>query len=119
MHFTQVAIESMAYALPEAVWTSADVETRLAPLYERLGLPKGRLELMTGIKERRFWPVDFRASQASALAGEAVLAQTRFEPQELDLLVHAAVCRDRLEPATASYVHHSLGLDGRTQIFDP
>lgn len=108
----------MAYALPEAVWTSADVETRLAPLYERLGLPKGRLELMTGIKERRFWPVDFRASQASALAGEAVLAQTRFEPQELDLLVHAAVCRDRLEPATASYVHHSLGLDGRTQIFD-
>ncbi len=108
----------MAYALPDEVWTSADVEARLAPLYERLGLPEGRLELMTGIRERRFWPVDFRASEASALAGEAVLAKTRFERVEMDLLVHAAVCRDRLEPATASYVHHALGLDGGTQIFD-
>ena len=118
MRFTQVAIESMAYALPEEVWTSAAVEERLAPLYDRVGLPVGRLELMTGIQERRFWPVDFRASEASALAGEAVLAQTRFERGEMDLLVHAAVCRDRLEPATASYVHAALGLDGSTQIFD-
>lgn len=108
----------MAYALPEAVWTSADVEARLASLYERLGLPEGRLELMTGIKERRFWPMDFRASEASALAGEAVLKETRFARSEMDLLVHAAVCRDRLEPATASYVHAALGLDGETQIFD-
>ncbi|CAI8337080.1 MAG: 3-oxoacyl-[acyl-carrier-protein] synthase 3 [Opitutia bacterium UBA7350] len=118
MRFTQVAIESMAYVLPEAIWTSLDIEIRLAALYERLGLPKGRLELMTGIRERRFWPIDFRASEASALAGEAVLKQTRFKRGEMNLLVHAAVCRDRLEPATASYVHHSLGLDGNTQIFD-
>lgn len=36
----------------------------------------------------------------------------------MDLLVHSAVCRDRLEPATASYVHGLLGLSGQTQIFD-
>jgi 3-oxoacyl-[acyl-carrier-protein] synthase-3 len=118
MQFTQVAIESMAYALPEEVWTSAMVEGKLGPLYERLGLPEGRLELMTGIRERRFWPMDFRASEASALAGEAVLGVSRFERGSMDLLVHAAVCRDRLEPATASYVHHALGLSGGTQIFD-
>ena len=82
------------------------------------GITEGRLELMTGIKERRFWPMDFRASEASALAGEAVLKETRFARSEMDLLVHAAVCRDRLEPATASYVHAALGLDGGTQIFD-
>ncbi len=118
MHFRKVAIESMAYALPEAVWTSAEVEARLGPLYERLGLPEGRLELMTGIRERRFWPVEYRASEASALAGEAVLAKTGFARDEMELLVHAAVCRDRLEPATASYVHAALRLDSRTQIFD-
>ena len=32
--------------------------------------------------------------------------------------MHAAVCRDRLEPATAAYVHQALGLPGHTQILD-
>lgn len=118
MNFSKVAIESIAYALPEEIWSSADIEARLAPTYERLGLPEGRLELMTGIKERRFWPSGTTPSQASARAGEAVLNKSAFDRGELDLLVHAAVCRDRLEPATASYVHGLLGLSGNTQIFD-
>ena len=118
MNFKNVAIESIAYALPDEVWTSADVEAKLAPVYERLRLPEGRLELMTGIKERRFWPAGTPASVASAQAGEAVLAKTRFKREAMDLLVHSAVCRDRLEPATASYVHGLLGLSGGTQIFD-
>ena len=66
MKFSQVAIESIAYALPDEVWTSADVEAKLASVYERLRLPEGRLELMTGIKERRFWPAGTPASVASA-----------------------------------------------------
>lgn len=118
MKFSNVAIESIAYALPNEVWTSADVEAKLAPVYERLRLPEGRLELMTGIRERRFWPADTPASVASAKAGEAVLAKTQFNREDIDLLVHSAVCRDRLEPATASYVHGLLGLSGGTQIFD-
>ncbi|MFT5623211.1 MAG: 3-oxoacyl-[acyl-carrier-protein] synthase III, partial [Bacteroidia bacterium] len=118
MNFKNVAIESLAYALPDEVWTSADVEAKLAPVYERLHLPEGRLELMTGIKERRFFPAGSRASEASALAGEAVLAKSAFDRSEIDLLIHSAVCRDRLEPATAAYVHGLLGLPGKTQIFD-
>ncbi|MGJ8640212.1 MAG: 3-oxoacyl-ACP synthase III [Opitutaceae bacterium] len=118
MHFKNVAIESIAYALPEEVWTSADVEAKLSAVYQRLRLPEGRLELMTGIKERRFWPAGTPASVASAKAGEAVLAKSSFDRKQMDLLVHSAVCRDRLEPATASYVHGLLGLSGGTQIFD-
>jgi 3-oxoacyl-[acyl-carrier-protein] synthase III len=118
MNFKNVAIESMGYALPEEVWTSADVEERLAGVYERLRLPAGRLELMTGIKERRFFPAGMPASAASALAGEAVLAKSSFEREQIDLLIHSAVCRDRLEPATAAYVHGLLKLPGKTQIFD-
>ena len=118
MQFTNVAIESIAYALPEEVWTSADVEARLGALYQRLGLPEGRLELMTGIQERRFWPTEMPASEASALAGKAVLERSAFSAESMDLLIHSAVCRDRLEPATASYVHGLLGLPGQTQIFD-
>jgi 3-oxoacyl-[acyl-carrier-protein] synthase-3 len=118
MKFENVAIETLDYALPEEVWTSADIEAKLASMYQRLGLPEGRLELMTGIKERRFWPRGTHPSDASARAGEAVLAKTSFARSDIDLLVHAAVCRDRLEPATASYVHGQLGLPGKTQIFD-
>ena len=118
MHFKNVAIESIAYALPDEVWTSADVEAKLAAVYERLRLPEGRLELMTGIQERRFWPAGTPSSVASAQAGEAVLAKSVFERDQIDLLMHSAVCRDRLEPATASYVHGILGLSGHTQIFD-
>jgi 3-oxoacyl-[acyl-carrier-protein] synthase-3 len=118
MKFNNVAIESIAYALPEEVWLSSDVEAKLADVYERLKLPEGRLELMTGIRERRFWPKGTAPSEASAKAGEAVLAQSSFDRSEIDLLIHSAVCRDRLEPATAAYVHGLLGLPGHTQIFD-
>ena len=118
MNFNNVAIESIAYGLPEEVWTSADLEAKMAIVYERLHLPKGRLELMTGIKERRFYPAGTPASVASAQAGEAALAKSSFEREEIDLLIHSAVCRDRLEPATAAYVHGLLKLSGKTQIFD-
>ena len=117
MRFTNVAIEAMAYSLPPEVWTSADVERQLRPLYDRLNLPEGRLELMTGIRERRLWASDFRPSQASAEAGNALL-EAGVKREGIDLLIHAAVCRDRLETATASSVHLLMGLDRRTQIFD-
>ena len=117
MDFSSVAIEAMAYALPPDVVTSEAIEDRLSPLYERLNLPKGRLELMTGIRERRFWPEGFSASQASAEAGNALLAKG-VPAKEIDLLIHSAVCRDRLEPATASYVHRLMGLGSNVHIFD-
>ena len=118
MHFKNVAIESLDYVLPDTVMTSEDIESELNLVYERLKLPKGRLELMTGIKERRFWDRNFRASQASYLAGDKVLKKSRFKREAIDMLVHSAVCRDRLEPATASYVHNLLGLANTAQVFD-
>ena len=55
MEFHNVCLESIGYCLPEERVTSAEIESRLAPLYQRLKLPAGRLELITGIRERRFW----------------------------------------------------------------
>ena len=116
-NFTNVGIEAMAYALPSEVFSSARLEDELAPLYSRLNLPQGRLELMTGIKERRFWPASHRPSEASAEAGKKLLSGG-ISRDEIDLLIHSSVCRDRLEPATASYVHRILGLNENTQILD-
>ncbi len=118
MRFRHACIESIAAALPDEVWTSAAMEQRLHPLYERLRLPHGRLELMSGIRERRMWPEGTRPSAASTAAGRAVLARSRLAPDRLQALVHSAVCRDMLEPATATFVHHQLGLGAHTQVFD-
>ncbi|MFK7776612.1 MAG: 3-oxoacyl-ACP synthase III, partial [Gimesia sp.] len=55
MRYEHVCIEAVSCILPPNIVTSDDIEAQLAPVYERLGLPAGRLELMTGIKERRFF----------------------------------------------------------------
>jgi 3-oxoacyl-[acyl-carrier-protein] synthase III len=116
--FQSTCIETLATALPEEILTSAEIEARLRPMYERLRLPEGRLELMTGIRERRVWPAGTRPSDASAAAGRAALARSGLRSEQVELLVHGAVCRDMLEPATASFVHRKLGLPRQTQIFD-
>lgn len=118
MRFKHACIETLAMALPDEKWTSASIEERLKPLYDRLKLPAGRLELMTGIKERRMWPVGTRPSDASAAAGKNVLRQSAFKPEQMEVLIHAAVCRDMLEPATASFAHHKIGLGPHCQTFD-
>jgi 3-oxoacyl-[acyl-carrier-protein] synthase-3 len=118
MALTRARIESLAGVEPPLVITSDEIEHRLAPLYQRLSLPTGRLELMTGIRERRFWDGPMSASAASALAGEQALAASAVPRERIDLLLHCAVCRDRLEPATAAAVHAALGLPARAQFFD-
>ena len=118
MRFENVCIEALAVAMPEEVWTSQQIEERLGPLYDRLKLPAGRLELMSGIRERRMWPAGTRPSDASAAAGRAVLAESHFKASEVELFIHAAVSRDMLEPATAAFAHRKIGLPGTAQIFD-
>jgi 3-oxoacyl-[acyl-carrier-protein] synthase III len=118
MRFRHACIESIATVLPDEIWSSALIEERLAPLYERLKLPVGRLELMTGIKERRMWATGTRPSDASAAAGRAVLAKSAFEGAQIETFIHCAVSRDMLEPATAAFAHHKIGLGRDTQIFD-
>jgi 3-oxoacyl-[acyl-carrier-protein] synthase-3 len=118
MRFEHVCVESIASVFPDEVWTSAALEERLRPLYARLRLPAGRLELMTGIHERRMWPAGTRPSDASAAAARAVLAQSALPPDAIGLFIHAAVSRDMLEPASASFAHRQLGLPAGMQIFD-
>jgi len=118
MHFQNVALESLAVALPPEIWTSKQVEELLRPLYERLRLPFGRLELMTGIRARRMWPDGTLPSDASAAAGRAVLGISGLKREQIGLFIHAAVSRDMLEPASASFAHRKIGLPATTQVFD-
>lgn len=118
MHFHRVYLEALGYTLPTEVVTTAEVEQRLAPLYERLRLPPGRLELMTGIRERRFFPVGTQPSSISIQSARQAMATSGIDTRYFGALVHGSVCRDFLEPATACRVHHHLGLPNDAIIYD-
>ena len=118
MRFSRVRINGTSVVVPPHPMTSAAIEERLRPLYERLRLPGGRLELMTGIERRHFWNPGILPSQASAEAGAALLKTSAVRKDGIDLLIHCGVCRDRMEPATAAYVHGLLELPPACQIFD-
>lgn len=118
MHFRRVRLESFGYTLPDDIVTTAELERRLAPLYERLRLPEGRLELMSGIRERRFFPTGTRPSSISVKSAERAVAASGIDRTYFGALVHGSVCRDFLEPATACRVHHDLGLPGECMIYD-
>ena len=104
MRYQHVCVEGFAYSLPPHVVTSDEIEARLAPVYEKFSLPSGRLELMTGIRERRFWDRGVLPGTISALTAEKLLAETGFDRDRIGCLIHGSVCRDQLEPATASGV---------------
>ncbi len=89
-----------------------------APLYERLRLPEGRLELITGVRERRFWSRGTLPSEQSIVSGGKAIDAAGIERREIGALVHGSVCRDHLEPATACRVHHHLGLPRECLIYD-
>lgn len=118
MLYQNVAIESFGYVLPAEVLSSESLEQRLAPLYRRLKLPEGRLELMTGIRARRLWPVGTMPSEKSIESADRAVRAAQFDRSQIGVLIHASVCRDHLEPATACRVHHHLGLPAECQIFD-
>ncbi|MHC4264251.1 MAG: 3-oxoacyl-ACP synthase III [Planctomycetota bacterium] len=118
MRFQRTRLAHVAHLLPEQVVTSEELEERLGPLYDRLRLRVGRLELMTGIRERRFWPAGTRPSGIAAAAAERALERAGVDRERLGLLIHASVCRDFLEPATATVVHAELGLPPHCAAFD-
>ena len=118
MKFQHVRLQGFGYELPPNVITSDAIEERLTPVYEKLKLPKGRLELMSGIKERRFWDKGTRPSDAAVLAGKKALDASGIPAGELECLIFTSVSRDMMEPATASFVHNQLGLPQRCLVFD-
>lgn len=118
MRYEKVYLEAVVNLLPEEIVTTDEIEERLAPVYQRLRLPLGRLELMTGIRERRLWPRGIQPGQISIRTVRKALEQSGVDPAKVGALIHGSVCRDYLEPATACGVHEGAGLSKECQIFD-
>lgn len=118
MRYEHVGIASIVHELPLHVVSSDEIERRLGPVYERLGLPEGRLELMTGIRERRFFDPGTSPGSVSARTAAAAVAAAGLPIAAYGALLHGSVCRDQLEPATACAVHDAAGLPGDAVVLD-
>ncbi|MEM9588105.1 MAG: 3-oxoacyl-ACP synthase III, partial [Planctomycetota bacterium] len=67
---------------------------------------------------RRVWPAGTMPSGPSTDSAAAALKVSGLRSDQIGCLIHASVCRDFLEPATASRVHHQLGLPNACWIYD-
>tara|TARA_R110002072_G_scaffold64203_5_gene159689 strand:- start:21410 stop:22456 length:1047 start_codon:yes stop_codon:yes gene_type:complete len=116
--FDNIAIQSIESHYPDEYLTSSKIEELLTPIYSRLKLPEGRLELMTAIKSRGLWPKGTRPSELASIAAKKALETSNTKKEDIDLVIHSSVCRDFLEPATASVVHQKLNLKNECMSFD-
>jgi 3-oxoacyl-[acyl-carrier-protein] synthase III len=118
MRYKRVAVPALGYELPPRVVSSEALEDRLAPLYHKLDMPTGRLELISGVRERRFWEPNTPPSSKSVISVRRAIEKAGVPIEKIGALVHTSVCRDYLEPATASVVAGQLGLAPQTMVFD-
>ncbi|AMV28928.1 PQB biosynthetic 3-oxoacyl-[acyl-carrier-protein] synthase III [Gemmata sp. SH-PL17] len=118
MKYNRVHLEAIGYELPPVVVSTAELESRLAPVYQALKMSPGQLELLTGINERRWWEPGYPLSRGAAAAAKKALAAADMSASEIDVLIYAGVCRENFEPATACAVAHELKINPNAAIFD-
>jgi 3-oxoacyl-[acyl-carrier-protein] synthase-3 len=118
MQYSRVYLESIGYELAPVVISTDELEARLEPLYKALHLPKGQLEALTGISERRWWHKDYSVAHGAAVAAKKALAASNVAIKDIDVLIYAGVCREQLEPATACHVAAELGVSSDAMIYD-
>ncbi|MCB0332897.1 MAG: 3-oxoacyl-ACP synthase III [Bdellovibrionales bacterium] len=108
--FKSVCIESFALHLPTYEVTSAEIEDRLAPLYDRLKVPYGTLEKVSGVHTRRFWDPQVNPSEVATEAAKRALDHIGFDREHIGAVFNTSVTRDFFEPATSALVHGNLEL---------
>ena len=116
LSYQNVSLVDWNFLAPTQWITSDEIESELNVLYERLKLPPGRIELMTGIKRRGVFPLGTLPSHLASEACRPIMERHSSKP--IHLLIYTGVSRDCLEPSTASRVHHQLKLNPNSINFD-
>ncbi len=112
-----IQIVGVAHALPAARVSSADIEDRIAQASGRLPVPRGTLEAISGVRERRMVGEGEYSSTLAVAAARGAMKEAGLEPADVDLLIFAATSQDQVEPATAHIIAAELGVRGAS-VFD-
>jgi 3-oxoacyl-[acyl-carrier-protein] synthase-3 len=116
MNYRRVYLNAIGYELAPVVVSTLELERRLAPFINAHSFPPPRLELLTGISERRWWEPNDRLSRGATAAAQHALSRSNVRPQDIDTLIYAGVCREQYEPATACAVANNLGAKPSTVL---
>jgi len=101
-HRIAAKITGVAGYVPPKVMTNADLEKIVATNDEWI-------RTRTGIRERHVAENGTASSHMATEAAKTLLAETKTDPAEIDLIVLASVTPDMMFPATACLVQHRLG----------
>ncbi len=118
MLFQNVAIAGLAHVDAPHSLTSDEINQRLKPTLDRLGIRVDVLKDIAGIHARRLWGGDKLASDAATEAGILALKDAGIGADKVGLLVSTSVSRDYLEPSTASIVAGNLQVVDTCQNYD-
>src|SRR5699024_1206163 len=106
-------------SLPQVTVTSDEIDEMLSPARKRLRLPKGVLQRVAGVYERRWWrDRESRLTQGVRLAAARAMPKAGMMRAQVGLLINASVARPHLEPAVSTRIHPSLGLPSSAMNFD-
>src|SRR6202011_6084211 len=101
-HRIAAKITGVAGCVPPKILTNADLEKMVATDDEWI-------RTRTGIRERHIVEKGTPTSHLAVQAAKTLLAQTKKNPTEIDLIVLAPVPPDMMFPATACLVQDKLG----------
>jgi len=101
-HRIAAKITGVAGCVPPKILTNADLEKMVATNDEWI-------RTRTGIRERHIVEKGTPTSHLAVQAAKTLLAQTKTDPTEIDLIVLATVTPDMMFPATACVVQDKLG----------
>ena len=118
MLFKNVSIAGLAHVDAPHTLTSQEINARLKPTLDRLGIRVDVLGDIAGIHARRLWDEDVQASDVATLAARKALDDAGIGVDKVGLLVNTSVSRDFLEPSTASIVSGNLGVSDECMTFD-
>ncbi len=106
-----IRIAGIGHYLPERRVTSAELE-------ERLGIPAGWVERVTGVRERRYSSGDTGVDMAVASC-RAALEASGVRLDDVDAIVGASTAPHQAIPCTAALVGRALGApDGKSACWD-
>ena len=118
MLFKNVSIAGLAHIDAPHTLTSQEINERLKPTLDRLGIRTDVLGDIAGIHARRMWDDGQQASDVATLAARKALLDAGIGVEKIGLLVNTSVSRDYLEPSTASIVSGNLGVGDECMTFD-
>ncbi len=108
----RVKIRAMGAYLPKRVVESVELD-------EKLGLPAGTLEKMSGVSSRRYVSEDETSSSMGAMACMSALENSHLRYEDVDAVVCASGTYEQPIPCTAALIQRALGKqESGTACFD-